>query len=103
MLLNKWELIKRERDQHIDKELEKINKHANCVGCPSSWFFPDDSQGGQPKIKPGSDTYNAYMTCKVCVVKDECLAFARTHKCVGIWGGKRFNYKGEAKIKIKGE
>ena len=101
MMLSKWELIKREVSGDINNELDVIHKHANCIGCPTSWFFPEPNVR-RMSTQYGSDGYNAYMTCKDCKVQAECFAFAEKHGCVGVWGGWRFTFKGKSKLRLRG-
>ena len=88
------------RDENIKKELDHLHKYANCINCPSNWFFPPNKKGGI-SVAPGSDLFNAFSICNECSVKQECFNFARNHECVGVWGGKLFTFNGISRAKIK--
>ena len=51
---------------------------ANCQGLPDSAFFP----------LSGGVTPQAAAACNACEVRAECLDYAITEGCVGIWGGE---------------
>ena len=56
----------------------------NCVGLPSSWFFPereDDSGRGNPEVR---------RVCASCCVQQECLEYALMAPPTryGWWGGR---------------
>jgi len=85
-----WLDLKNAKSKEIAKELNPLYKYANCVDCPTDWFFPPNKRGGKHKANPGSDLFNAFTTCNGCKVKDECFNFAKKHGCVGVWGGKLF-------------
>ncbi len=77
-------------NKKIFNELTPLYKNANCINCPTEWFFPN-IQKGRPSQVPGSNLFKAYSTCADCKVKKECFDFATKHKCVGVWGGKLFS------------
>lgn len=74
-------------NKDMTKELEPLYKKANCINCPTEWFFPN-TQKGRPSSKPGTNLFKAYAVCADCTVKKECLNFAVKYKCIGVWGGK---------------
>ena len=57
----------------------------NCVGLPSSWFFPErgETGGGRNEVK---------AVCASCCVRAECLeyALAAPVERTGVWGGTSF-------------
>jgi hypothetical protein len=77
-------------NEHMTKELEQLYKKANCINCPTEWFFPN-IQKGRPSDKPGTNLFKAYSVCADCTVKKECFDFAVKYKCIGVWGGKLFS------------
>ena len=58
--------------------------YANCLGLPSSWFFPEkgDSEGSQ-------GNHEVRAVCAACCVREECLEYAMTppRDSTGWWGG----------------
>ena len=95
-----WLDSKNAKSEEVAKELHPIYKYANCVDCPTDWFFPLEKRGGKYKAEPGSSLFNAFTTCNECKVKDECFNFAKKHGCVGVWGGKLFISGKVSKAKI---
>jgi hypothetical protein len=95
-----WLDLKNAKSKEIAKELDPLYKYANCVDCPTEWFFPLEKRGGKYKAEPGSSLFNAFTTCNECKVKDECFNFAKKHGCVGVWGGKLFIGGKVSKAKI---
>ena len=95
-----WLDSKNAKSEEVAKELHPIYKYANCVDCPSDWFFPPDKRGGKHTAKPGSSLFNAFSTCNECKVKQECFDFAKKHGCVGVWGGKLFISGKISKVQI---
>ena len=95
-----WLDLKNAKSEEVAKELKPLYKYANCVDCPTDWFFPLEKRGGKYKANPGSDLFNAFSTCNECKVKQECFVFAKKHGCVGVWGGKLFISGKISKVKI---
>ncbi len=98
-MTNKWveqQIIL--RDDMVD-ELGIIYRNANCDGCPTEWFFPPIGKG-QMIFKPGTLLHSALSTCADCVVMEECYAFAKKHKCTGVWGGAYFNTLGKPNKRV---
>jgi WhiB family redox-sensing transcriptional regulator len=51
---------------------------ALCKEYPAAWWFPTQ----------GQDTTRAQAVCAICLVRDECAAYALDDKHIqGIWGG----------------
>ena len=100
-MANKWVEKQKARDENISKELEPIYKNANCINCPSEWFFPEPGNRGKPSVRPGSNLFNAFTLCSDCKVRKECFNFAYKHRCVGVWGGQLFTDRAISKAKIK--
>jgi WhiB family redox-sensing transcriptional regulator len=54
-------------------------------------WFPPENPGGPKEGKGVSGEKErikqAKKICSTCTVKRECLAYAITHDCLGIWGG----------------
>ena len=98
-MADKWIQERQLRDENISKELDPIYKNANCLNCPSEWFFPENTKG-KLSVKPGSNLFNAFTICNSCKVKTQCFNFANTHHCVGVWGGRLFTYRKLSKAKI---
>ena len=90
-----WLDSKNAKSEEIANELHPIYKYANCVDCPSDWFFPPDKRGGRHNARPGSDLFNAFSTC------NECFDFAKKYGCVGVWGGRLFTHRKISKVKIE--
>jgi len=54
---------------------------AACVGYPMSWWFPEG-------VNDMTHVPKAIKICQVCVVREQCLAFALEHDDRhGIFGG----------------
>ena len=52
--------------------------YANCLGVDPDLFFPER----------GASTKEAKEVCRGCVVREDCLEYARSHgEKFGIWGG----------------
>ena len=88
------------QNENISEELEPIYEKANCVDCPSEWFFPLNTKG-KLSVKPGSPLYNAFATCNNCKVKTKCFNFAKKHSCVGVWGGRLFTFSKISRAQIR--
>jgi len=58
-----WLDLKNAKSKEIAKELDPLYKYANCVDCPTDWFFPLEKRGGKYKAEPGSSLFNAFTTC----------------------------------------
>ena len=95
-----WLDLKNAKSEEVAKELKPLYKYANCVDCPTDWFFPLEKRGGKYKANPGSSLFNAFSTCNECKVKQECFDFAKKHGCVGVWGGKLFISGKISKVQI---
>ena len=95
-----WLDLKNAKSEEIAKELNPLYKYANCVDCPTDWFFPPDRRGGKHVANPGSNLFNAFTTCNGCKVKEECFNFAKKHGCVGVWGGRLFTHRKISKLQI---
>ena len=89
-------------DPDMNKELAPIYAEANCKDCPSEWFFPEIVKG-RMSIQPGSNLHCALLTCNECKVKQKCFDFADRNGCIGIWGGRIFNYKNISEINKYGD
>ena len=59
-------------------------RYANCIGLPSSWFFPDkgDSEGSQ-------GNQQVRVVCAACACRRQCMEYAMTPpmEMTGWWGG----------------
>ena len=87
----------------MNRELEPIYANANCVNCPSDWFFPPAETKGRMSIQPGSNLHCALVTCNECKVKQKCFDFANAHGCMGVWGGRIFTERNISEINRYGE
>lgn len=67
---------------------EGWRRQAACVGKPTEWFFPEQSEGGGQYAK-------ARLLCAGCPVRAECEAEARAdHIPHGMWGGLTAQQRG---------
>ena len=57
-------------------------QYANCLGLPSSWFFP--TRGDSESVPA-----EAKKVCAACQVREACLTYAMTPPYIvaGVWGG----------------
>ena len=47
-----WLDLKNAKSEEVAKELKPLYKYANCVDCPTDWFFPLEKRGGKYKAEP---------------------------------------------------
>lgn len=64
-------------------EMPRFRERARCAETDPDCFFPE--KGG--KSKPAKTICNGDEERPPCRAREECLAWALTHREAGIWGG----------------
>ncbi len=71
-------------DYQLPKAVEVPDFKGDCLGMPTSWWFPPPQQHAETR----ETIQKAVSICNGCHAKQKCLDFAVSHNSIqGIWGG----------------